>query len=180
MADFTYHVIDAATGAVLQGAEINDVINTSPCPYNSFLGQSATNGANGCTSGAGFTVTGNTDSNGNYSSDTQYSCPMTHTVTASAPGYYATTVNAQTGDITGDAAVPDGGIQLTPLPNVAQNNQGVGATTSAAGATAQANESSFASTLTTIGADAEKDLTLLIIGGIVVAVIIAIVLVAGA
>jgi hypothetical protein len=165
-ADFTYHVIDGATGAPIEGAEINDVVNTSPCPGWPNTGS--------CTSGNGFTITGNTDSNGDFSANTQFTCPMTHQVKVSAVGFNPTAVNASTGNISGNAGVPDTAIQLTPLANVSQGNQGiVGSGVAGAGASAQAqNETltNFMGEFTGLKGD------LLIVGVIITIIAIAVIL----
>lgn len=123
MASFTYKVEDANTGAPIQGAAIYDTVSTSccNCPFG------GCSGCNGCTSGSGFSITGNTDASGSYRADTTYTCPMAHDVLVTANGYNATHIQAETGDITNDAAVGRSGtsvIQLVPKAYVPQSNQG--------------------------------------------------------
>ena len=139
MANFTYHVQDANSGASIQGAAIYDTISTSCCN----CWPSGCSGCNGCTSGNGFSITGNTDSNGNYSDSTVYTCPMAHDVLVTANGYNDTHVQVETGNITGDAGVASPGsnaIQMVPKAYVPQSNQGgAGAAQYAAGAAAATN-----------------------------------------
>lgn len=169
MANFIYTVIDATSGKPLGGCEISDVINTSPCPGWPNTGN--------CTSGAGWTAVANAGSTtGEYTTPTVYTCPMSHIVTVSAPGYNPTTVEVETGNIDGDANVPDGGIQLTPLANVPQGNQGVGSTTLSSTATTQAAAngaiSQIGSAVTNPFTGAEADIALVAIAVVIIALVV--------
>jgi hypothetical protein len=131
MSNFIYHIQDGNSGAAIQGAAINDVVSTNCCD----CWPSGCSGCNGCTSGSGFTVLGNSDQNGNYAAGTVYTCPMGHDVLVTAVGYNPTHIQAYTGAIDGDAAVGQANgssIQLVPLANVAQSNQGGAGTAGAA------------------------------------------------
>lgn len=127
MSDWVWTVKDANTGAVIEGAAVNADVSTSPCPYNPYLGETATKGANGCTSGKGYTIVGNTGSNGEYRSTIPYTCVQEVNYTVTAVGYNPTTDSYQSGSITGDVPIPV--VYLTPVADVPQSNQGTGGTT---------------------------------------------------
>ena len=116
VASWYFTVVDSTTGAPIEGAAVNAIVNTQPCPFLDI----------GCTSGTGYTLEGNTDSNGQFVSDIPYTTEQSVDINVSAVGYNPTTASYQSGYISGDVYIPT--IQLTPNGNVAQKNQGAGGT----------------------------------------------------
>jgi len=169
MAVFRYTLADATTGQRLQGAAVSDTINTSGCKKN-WLGQTE----GGCTSGPGFIITGNTDVNGQLIANPRYNCGMSHTITCSAPGYNATTVTVQTiapGN-TGTYDVTPQPIQLTPLANVAQTNQGTGSSVVQTQNSALSTQQNVSSSLTDLASAAQTDVVLLVVLAIIAGIAI--------
>ena len=122
MSSWIFTVRDGSTGAAIEGAAIEATINTQCCP-DCFPGTGCS--CNGCTSGAGYPVVGNTGSDGTLTEDIPYSVPQdVNPITVSAVGYNNTTASYQSGSITGNVNIPT--IYLTPLANVPQTNQGAG------------------------------------------------------
>jgi hypothetical protein len=138
MANWIFTVVDATTGQPLGGAEVTGTANTNPCPsfdYN-------------CTSGNGYNFTGNTDPNGVYKTNISWTCVQDLSYQASAPGYNPTSDTYASGFITGDVYIPT--IQLTPIQNVTQDNQGAAGTTAATLQTAGQNVTSWSTTDTVV------------------------------
>ena len=157
-------VIDATTGAALQGALVSVAFAVGGCPcQTSALGVCVSYG--GCTTGSDYTGTANTDSSGQACITSTYSADTSYVCTCSAVGYQNTSVQGSIPQSAGPGAIT---VQLSPVAVVPQANQGTGA---AAGVTANS--------IANHGAQLEKWLSstieYIIIAGVVVGILLVIV-----
>jgi hypothetical protein len=125
-------VFDGATGSPLGGANVKGTASTSCCSQNNWP-NSCTSGGGGCDSGPGYPIDVNTNPGSGIAKwDEIHSCGQSFDLLVSAPGYSNTNVQITRGENSSDDYYtnPSQGVQLTPLQNVPQQNQGAAGTTS--------------------------------------------------